>query len=167
MLARQRRKLVFFGADPDITVLKDRFHGFCDALNEAELALPKSHVIWRAGREEAAIASLRRLLSGRNRPNGIFATSFLGFLPVLQLLDELGLRHPDDILLAGFDEPPESWAQGTVQRVIKQPLLTVVQSAAEMGRAAVEIALAARDNHELTLQQRLIRPTLNGASSCG
>jgi LacI family transcriptional regulator len=163
MLAHNRQRLVFFGADADIAALHDRFRGFADAIDEAGLKLPKSHIIWRAGREEAAIASLRRLLTGRNPPDGIFATSFLGFLPVLQLLDELGLRHPEDILLAGFDEPPESWAQGTVQRVIKQLLLTVVQSAAEMGRAAVEIALAARDDPHLPLQQRLIRPMLNGA----
>lgn len=104
------------------------------------------------------------MLAGDNRPDAIFAASFVRFLPVLKVLDALSLSHPAEVLLAGFDEPMESWTQGTVHRVIRAPLLTVVQAAAEIGQQAVEIALAAIAGQDVSGQQRLIRPVVSWQS---
>ena len=64
-------------------------------------------------------------------------------------------------LLAGFDEPMETWAAEIVRNVIEEPLLVVHQDAAEMGRVAVDLALSSIDGADVTEQQRLIRPILS------
>jgi LacI family transcriptional regulator len=156
-----RRRILFFGGDESIAAIHDRYLGYCDALQEAGLPLSESLTIWWWGREEAALESLRSLLASADRPDAIFGTSFLRFFPVLKVLDELTLTHPADVLLAGFDEPLESWTQDTVHRVVREPLLTVIQAAAEIGQQAVELALAAIDGQDVCGQQRLIRPVVS------
>lgn len=114
-----------------------------------------------SGLGAAALKALRSLLTSVDRPDAIFGASFLRFLPVLKVLDKLALTRPADVLLAGFDEPLESWTQDTVQRVIQEPLLMVVQAAAEIGVQAVAPALAAIDGQDAGRQQRLIRPVVS------
>lgn len=155
-----RRKILFFGGDASLAAIHDRYLGYCDALHEAGQEPRESRTIWWWGREQAALESLRAMLTGPDRPDAIFATSFLRFLPALQVLAALALRHPADVLLAGFDEPLDSWTQDTVQRVIRQPLLTVVQAAAEIGEQAVECALTAIGGQDLRGHERLIRPEI-------
>ncbi|MFZ5831062.1 MAG: LacI family DNA-binding transcriptional regulator [Planctomycetota bacterium] len=159
-----RQRILFFGGSARVAALRDRYLGYCDALKESRLALRKSLVVWHDGQTEKATASVRRLLQSKERPDAIFAGSFLGFHPVLQLLDELKLRHPHDVLLAGFDEPLETWTESTVRRVIRRPLLSVIQPAEEMGRQAVEIALAAIAGGDGVARLCMIRPALSWES---
>lgn len=162
MLRAGRRRIVFFGWDPTVAALWDRYEGYCDALKDEGLPRSRSLTIWRHEREERALDSLRELLrQPRHRPDAIFATSFLNFLPALKVVDQLGLRHPDDVLLTGFDEPMESWAEDTVRRVIREPLWSVIQRAGEIGREAVELALAAVGGDDVSEARRLIRPDLS------
>lgn len=55
----------------------------------------------------------------------------------------------------------EDWDQGTVRRVIREPLGTVIQRADEIGRTAVVLALAAIDGRDVQGEERLIRPLLD------
>ena len=105
MVRGGRRRILFFGGDASIAAIHDRYLGYCDAIQEAGLRLSESLTIWWWGREEAALESLRGLLTSTDRPDAVFAASFLRFLPVLKVLDTLSLTHPADVLLAGFDEP--------------------------------------------------------------
>ncbi len=50
---------------------------------------------------------------------------------------------------------------GFLHRVIREPLLAVIQAAAEIGQQAVELALAAIDGQDVSGQQRLIRPVVS------
>lgn len=162
MLRVGRRRIAFFGWDPSVAALWDRFEGYCDALKAEGLPRSRSLTIWRHEREAEALDALRELLRHpRHRPDAIFATSFLHFLPALKVMDDLGLRHPDDVLLAGFDEPVETWAEDTVRRVIRQPLWAVIQRAGEIGRAAVELALAAIGGKNISAAHAMVRPDLS------
>ncbi len=160
MLARKRQRILFIGGDSAVAVLVQRYTGYCDALAEAGIEHAKELTLWRSDGEQTTLDTLRGLLSGHDRPDAIFATSFFHFLPVLRILEELQLNHPDDVLLAGFDEPMEHWPQTTVQSVIRQPLWTITQSANEIGAAAVEQALAAINGADVTEKQQLIKPVL-------
>jgi DNA-binding LacI/PurR family transcriptional regulator len=104
---------------------------------------------------------VRSLLQGPGPPDAIFATSYFRLFPFLWLLNELGLRHPHDVLLAGFDEPVETWEAEIVRNVIEEPLLVVHQDAAEMGRIGVDLALSAVEEANVSKQQHPIRPILS------
>jgi len=161
MLNQGRRKVVFLGGNSTVAALRDRYQGYCDALKDAGLRCLKSLTVWRDAGDELALESVRRLFSSDKRPDAILATSFFKFFPFLQVLDDLGLKHPNDVLLAGFDEPMESWVQDVVRSVIQKPLLVVQQDATEMGQAAVDLILMAINGTEIVNQQRLIQPVLS------
>ena len=161
MLDEGRRKILFLGGDAVVAALRDRYLGYCDALQSVGLERRESLTIWHPFREQGTLELIRSLFHGSDQPDAIFATSFFQFLPVLELLEELGLCHPSDVMLAGFDEPMESWSADTVRNVIREPLLVVCQAAAEMGRAAVDLALLAIGGQNEQGQERLIRPSLS------
>lgn len=161
MLNAGRRRILFLGGDSTNAALCDRLLGYSDALDKAGLERAERWIVWRDRGAQATQETLHSLFCSSDRPDAVFATSFFKFLPVLKLLEELGLRHPDDVMLAGFDEPMESWAEDTVRNVIREPLLAVVQAATEMGKQAVDLALAAIDGNDVAGQQRLIRPLLS------
>jgi LacI family transcriptional regulator len=84
---------------------------------------------YRAGRELAA-------LPVGKRPDAIFAANDMMAVGCLFALTEAGVRVPDDIALAGFDDIP-------IARFVNPPLTTVRVRIADLGHAALE-QLAAR-----------------------
>ena len=161
LVAEGRRRILFLGGNSAVAALQDRRAGYCDALKDARLKRDKSLTVWRDSGDGPALKSVRSLFQGPTPPDAIFATSYFRLFPFLKLLDELGLRHPHDVLLAGFDEPMETWAAEVVRNVIQEPLLVVRQDAGEMGRVAVDCALASVDHADVSEQQHRIRPILS------
>jgi LacI family transcriptional regulator len=53
---------------------------------------------------ESAKRALEPVLSGRNRPTALFASTQLMTLAALKLISQLGLTLPKDISLLGFDD---------------------------------------------------------------
>ena len=84
-----------------------------------------------------------------DRPDAIFAANDMMALGCLFALTEHGLRVPDDIALAGFDDIP-------IARFVTPPLTTVRVRIADLGRRAFERLAALidkRGNVELSTEQ--------------
>ncbi|MDO9710893.1 LacI family DNA-binding transcriptional regulator [Paracraurococcus lichenis] len=80
----------------------------------------------------AAEAALAALLAGPARPEAVIASNSLLLMGLLQAIRAAGLRIPEDLALAGFDN--ESWT-GLVE-----PGLTVIeQPLQEIGRVAMSL----------------------------
>jgi LacI family transcriptional regulator len=155
------RRILFLGGNSAVAALQDRYAGYCDALKDAGLKRDRSLTIWRDAGDGSALKTVRSLLQSKRPPDAIFATSYFRLFPFLELLNELELRHPRDVLLAGFDEPMETWMAEVLRNVIQEPLLVVQQDAAEMGRVAVDCSLASVDHADASEQHHLIRPILS------
>ncbi len=80
--------------------------------------------------ERSGYLAAAELLAGP-RPDAIFAGNDMMAIGCLQALREAGVRVPDDIGLAGFDDIP-------IARFLDPPLTTVGVPIAELGRQAVE-----------------------------
>jgi LacI family transcriptional regulator len=83
---------------------------------------------YRAGREVVA-------LSAAKRPDAIFAANDMMAVGCLFALTEAGVRVPEDIALAGFDDIP-------IARFVNPPLTTVQVRIADLGHAALEQLVA-------------------------
>ncbi len=79
--------------------------------------------------------------SRSDRPDAIFAANDMMALGCLFALTEHGLRVPDDIALAGFDDIP-------IARFVTPPLTTVRVRIAELGRRAFERLVALIDSDD-------------------
>jgi len=88
--------------------------------------------------EESGYRAGRELLAHRTRPRAVFAANDMMAVGCLTAFREAGLRVPQDIALAGFDDIP-------VARYVTPPLSTVRVRIVELGRIALEQLVAQLD----------------------
>ena len=125
------RRIVIVAGPPTISTAQERVEGYCQALKEKKVPVDESLIVRDTYRENSGYESVKQLLKQEQRPEAIFAGNNFIAVGALHAIRELGLRIPEDVALAGFDDIP----QGT----LISPALTVVsQPAYEMGVAAAE-----------------------------
>ncbi|MBX3177610.1 MAG: LacI family DNA-binding transcriptional regulator [Candidatus Hydrogenedentes bacterium] len=118
----------------------DRFEGFKAALAEANVAFPEDLLASGDYHFESGLAAGRALLSKRPRPTAIFASNDEMAAGVMQAAGEQGLRIPDDLSVAGFDD-------SALACRLSPPLTTIRQPTADLAARVTE-ALIARINSE-------------------
>ncbi|WP_406197040.1 LacI family transcriptional regulator [Kitasatospora sp. NBC_01560] len=85
-----------------------------------------------------AHAEALALLSRPDRPRAVFCATDDQAIGLLRAADDLGIRVPEDLAVAGFDDIAEAVIAGP-------PLTTVATAQGEMARAAVDLVLTARE----------------------
>jgi len=83
----------------------------------------------------------RELLAREQRPRAVFAANDMMAVGCLYAFKEAGMRVPEDIALAGFDDIP-------IARYLSPSLSTVSVHIAELGRSALERLAVQLDGHE-------------------
>ena len=138
---------------------QERLRGYRDALREhlpgsEELVLPGNFTEesgWRAGNQILAMTA---------RPTAIFAANDMMAIGCLFALSEAGIKVPDDIALAGYDDIP-------IARFITPPLTTVRVRIAELGALALErLALAIENPDRVSVSPQTLRCELVVRNSC-
>lgn len=138
---------------PDASTGAERYQGYVEAL--AEHGLPLLPELVRIGppRSQHGYELTLGLLQQPTPPDAIFTGNNLLTIGALRAIYELGLRIPDDIAVAGFDEL--DWM------FLVRPALTVVmQPTYEMGRQAAELLLARIEDPSRPPQQIVLQPTI-------
>lgn len=148
-------RIGFVTLDSSIPAAIERTKGYRDALKAASLPFDPALVTMGyemgAERDSAVLsASLDRILSQPNSPTVICCGNDEMALRVYGLLRTKGIRLPEDISVAGFDN------YRAIANTLYPPLTTVELPYLDMGRAAAKALLAMIGGQ--TLQS--IRPTL-------
>jgi LacI family transcriptional regulator len=140
-------------AGPQATITgRERLVAFLGALAAHGLEVPEGHVELGSFQQGSGHAAMRRLLTLPERPTAVFAADNLMALGALQALRAAGLRVPDDMALASFDDSP--WFE-----LIDPPITAIAQPTAELGRVAVRAlldVLAGRHARSRLLESRLV-----------
>jgi DNA-binding LacI/PurR family transcriptional regulator len=123
--------------------VKSRLIGFKQALQEAELSLPKANIRSSPYTQEETRQAAQELLSLPKPPTAIFAASDIQALSVMKVARQLGLRIPEDLAIIGFDD---------IDVANHVDLTTIRQHLDESGRLAAEILLARIDEAGRPLQ---------------
>lgn len=136
LLDRGRRRIAAIGWSSIASRAVDgRLEGYCRAL--AEMGLESTaHLTKAAELSEAAGALAATRLLAERRPDAILALSDVIAVGVLHAVRRAGLRVPDDVAVAGFDDLSFS-------PFLAPPLTTVRLPFDAMGRAAVAWLVAA------------------------
>lgn len=138
----------------------DRFRGYRDALLAQDLQLDPRLVVAGAFRYADGRAAARRLLATPARPTALFAANDLMALGALEALAEAGIRVPEGMAVAGFDdvEPASYWG-------IR--LTTMSQRISDMARLAVDLLLERIERGRRDPRQIVLPPHLVVRGSCG
>jgi LacI family transcriptional regulator len=112
---------------------RDRLEGYRQALHAAGIEDDPALVECGGFRAEAGYRASLELL-GRVRPSAVFTANAMMALGLLQAANELGLRCPEDLAIATFDDPVFSQA-------MRPGLTCVAQPAYDLGYQGVELLL--------------------------
>ena len=133
----------------------ERFQGFKDALKEARIESPRAWILEGDYRRDSGYRLGKKIARMQRRPSAIFVCNGVMALGVLEAFEEKGIRCPEDMAIATFDDLPG----GSTQH---RRLTTVVQPSYEIGARAASI-LMDRVEGKLTGASLIVRiaPTLS------
>jgi LacI family fructose operon transcriptional repressor len=126
------RRIVFFYGAASATG-RQRLEGYQNALAGAGLA-PITQAL-KPTTDEARVLARQFIERHNQLPDAIVASSGLILLGLVEALREMGLRYPDDLALAGFDDMP--WT-----RVVTPSITVMAQPTYDIGRSAIELLRA-------------------------
>jgi LacI family transcriptional regulator len=133
-----RRIAIIKGAEGNYDAA-ERLRGYRAALEEAGVASDPALELAGDFSERAGFRATTQLLAATPRPTAIFAANDSMAIGALSALREAGLRVPDDVAVAGFDDIP-------LARYLDPPLSSVHVDIAALGeRAARRLLEAVRD----------------------
>lgn len=113
---------------------RDRIAGYCDALTEVGIAFDEQLLVAGNFSLKAGFDAAAQLLKLAERPTAIFCENDEMAIGAMQCLKQAGLRIPEDISVAGFDDI--NFAEYS-----DPPLTTIAQPAEEFGRTAVSLLI--------------------------
>jgi DNA-binding LacI/PurR family transcriptional regulator len=142
LLGKGHRRIAFIAARVPWAVVEQRFLGYRDALALGDMdPAPELELFEGSWHPGGGQAMATKLLSRSDPPTAIIGGSDLLALAAMRAARLLGLRVPDDVAVAGFDDFPFS-------ALVEPPLTTVAVPAYEMGHAAAETLLQRLDGEQ-------------------
>jgi LacI family transcriptional regulator len=174
LLELGHRRIAFIGGDPQKhprssrrprSVEEERLDAYRDALVSAGVSIDE-RLIWLGpyyepdnGINIAGYRAMHSLLELPERPTAIFTGCDILAAGALQALYEANLRIPDDISVVGFDD--------TTARILSPRLTSVAQPMAQLGKTALQLALAQIDDPDTPPQTIILSPHLVVRDSTG
>jgi LacI family transcriptional regulator len=98
------RRIAIITGPLELHSAQERLAGYQNALREAGEKVAKEWILEGDFREESGHRLGKELLLRRVRPSAILVCNGVMTLGVLQAFEELGVRYPDDVALATFDD---------------------------------------------------------------
>jgi len=115
---------------------RERLRGYRDAMRRAGATADDRRELAGDFTEESGAAAARAALEIAPRPTALFAANDSMAVGALSALAAAGVRVPEEISVAGFDDIP-------IARYVTPPLTTLRVDVAELGRRALGLLLEA------------------------
>ena len=147
-----RRRIAFIAGPDNNFDAHERLRGYRDALAEA-FPKAKPWVLPGAFDEASGHSAGRALLESPQRPDAVFAANDMMALGCLFAFNQAGLRVPDDVALAGFDDIP-------LARYVHPALTTMRVDIASLGGRALRALLARTNSTTVQPAEPLLLPEL-------
>lgn len=136
----------------------DRFDGYVSALLERRVPFNADLVVEGDFTEEGGYRAMQRLLPFE--PDAVFGASDVMAVGAMRAIHDAGLRVPEDIAVAGFDDIPLASRANPPLTTVRQPIHRLGSTAAETLIDLIEHP-GAQARHVLLSTELIIR------SSCG
>ena len=131
------KRIAHITSSPQLSITQTRLRGYERALKESGLIINESYIKYCShggGNDEEIHKAMDELLQLRKPPNAITTASDRLTIKVLAILRSKGIKVPGRMAIGGFSNFGEP-------QLFHPPLTTVVQSAFELGKTAMELLL--------------------------
>lgn len=135
LVARGHRRIGYISGPAGRSDSAERQAGYRQALDEADIPVDPSLVIPGNGRLDGGEWAFNALVDLAERPTAVFCYNDMTAIGIISAARKAGLAAPDDLAVVGFDNIP-------MAARFCPPLTTVAQPQHDMGRRAMDMALA-------------------------
>jgi LacI family transcriptional regulator len=154
------RDLAFVSGAEDSPDAAARFTGFQDALAAARLPVPKEPAVRGDFTQAGGRAATRTLLDRGPLPQGLVFANDQMAVGAYDVLEQRGLRVPEDVAVVGFDGIP-------LGRVVRPTLTTVTQPMRRLGETAVDLLVDRLTDPGREPRSVMLPVTQTRRASCG
>ncbi len=140
---------VFLSVSSCLGICKKRAEGFMAALRDQKTDYADTAVIEYRGNNSDVYSQIKKLLSSKNRPDGIVASVERLAMSVYQVCRETGLSIPSQLKVVVFSAME-------IASILNPPLTTITQPAFEIGRAAAELLFRGIEKKNFHLGDQII-----------
>jgi LacI family transcriptional regulator len=157
LIAHGHRRIAVISGPEHVSTADERIEGYRQALRNAGIAIDPALIRRGPFTQATGQAQTRELLALSAPPTAIFACNNFIAYGTLIMLNEHGVRMPQQMQLATFDEIP-------LLSLVAPSLTVAVQPAYQMGVVATELLIDQirgdkREPREVVLQPTIIFPT--------
>jgi LacI family transcriptional regulator len=153
-------RIAIAAGDPEIPTLGERLEGYQQSLRAARIRPDPELILTGEGVGEDGRAGVTKLFRRARRPTAVVTSSTVLTVGTLRALNKLGLRTPDDVALATFD-------QLAYAELFSPRLTSVVQPAVRIGQQAMRLMLRRLKTPEAPTRTVRLRPSIYHGDSCG
>lgn len=125
-------KLAIISGPSETVPGRERLDAFLNGAGKRDAPVSEERVKVGDFRRESGFEAMRELLDLADPPTAVFAANNLMALGALQALKRSGIKAPEDISFASFDDV--SWFE-----LVDPPMTAIAQPVAELGAAAARI----------------------------
>lgn len=154
------RQIAFIGGSLDLIVTVDRLQGYKKALKEAEIEERNEYIVHQEFLREGGQEAIRKLMQLDLPPTGLVVADDFMALGVLNRLDELGIRVPEDLSIVSFNNV-------LLAEMAKPPLTSVDINIFELGYQSSKNLIEKIENNNEPTKRLIISHRLVERLSCG
>lgn len=154
------RRIGHIGGPVHLTSGRERYQGYVEAMEQADLKIEPEWVRFGDHRYESGYAKALELLEVKPRLSALFIENNMMSLGAFNALHDQNIGIPDEIGIVGFDETP--WT-----RALHPPLTVVAQPTMEIGQRAAHLLLERLQQPDLPSRIEVLPTTLIVRASCG
>ncbi len=154
------KRIAFLSISETLSISNKRLNGYLEACKTNHIKTDNNLVLYCTGDDQAKKDLIRKLLSRKNRPDGIFASVEKLALCAYEICEELKLNIPDDVKVISFSNLKTA-------SLLNPSLTTITQPAFAMGReaAATLFKLVEKKGHHFLQERTVINSTLVARNS--
>lgn len=134
LIMQGHKKIAFIGVSPEFIVTLDRLEGYKKALKDYNLPIDENLIIKGRFIDDTGYELMKKIPDNGPLPTGVIACDDLLAFGAIKWLMEHGLRVPDDIAVAGFNNVPLS-------DYFVPSLTSVEVNAFDLGTKALELLM--------------------------
>ncbi|WP_125485815.1 LacI family DNA-binding transcriptional regulator [Edaphobacter aggregans] len=158
LIGHGRRRIACVATNSHLRTIKERIAGYEECLREARL--PRAKVLQLSSLAEAK-TTMAALFNSGNRPDALFTTNNASTIWVIETFREMNIEAGKDVALVGFDDVD-------FYTLIRPPITSVRQPAAELGRMSARLLLQRIKGDSASSSVRTVLPvSLVIRESCG